>query len=65
MITSFEPYPFEKLRALFAGSKIATGLEPIAFTIGEPQFETPAFIQEELKNKKKKATDEVAPTEEE
>ena len=48
MIRSFESYPFEKLRVLFANSKIAEGLKPIAFTIGEPQFETPSFIQKEL-----------------
>ena len=49
MLASFEPYPFEKLKNLFAGANQNKTLAPIAFTIGEPQFETPAFIQDELK----------------
>jgi aspartate/methionine/tyrosine aminotransferase len=50
MISSFESYPFEKLRALFSSYTLNTELSHIALTIGEPQFETPSFIQEELKN---------------
>jgi len=48
MLTSFEPYPFEKLRRLFLTCSPKHSLENIALTIGEPQFETPMFIQEEL-----------------
>jgi N-succinyldiaminopimelate aminotransferase len=51
MLSNFEPYPFEKLKKLFAGITPNYLYSPIAFTIGEPQFETPAFIQEELKVK--------------
>lgn len=48
MLSSFEPYPFEKLRILFGSVEQNKNLNQIAFTIGEPQFETPKFIQEEL-----------------
>jgi len=46
----FESYPFEKLNALLVDIKPQTSKELIALTIGEPQFETPSFIQEALKN---------------
>lgn len=46
----FESYPFDKLNELFLDVKPNKDLKPIAFTIGEPQFETPLFIQDELKN---------------
>ncbi len=38
----FEPYPFEKLRALMAD--VVAPEKTISLTIGEPQFPTPAFI---------------------
>ncbi len=44
----FEPYPFEKLTSLLEGITPNTAYSPIALTIGEPQFETPAFIQKSL-----------------
>jgi len=44
----FEPYPFEKLTALLAGITPNPEYSPIALTIGEPQFETPSFIQKSL-----------------
>lgn len=44
----FEPYPFEKLRALIAPLTPPSDTSIISLTIGEPQFETPAFIQESL-----------------
>ena len=46
----FESYPFEKLNTLLADISAPTDKELIALTIGEPQFETPSFIQETLKN---------------
>jgi len=46
----FESYPFEKLNALLADIKPDASRDPIALTIGEPQFETPLFIQEALRN---------------
>lgn len=45
----FEPYPFEKLNTLLADITPNAALEPILLTIGEPQFETPDFIQNALK----------------
>lgn len=44
----FEPYPFEKLTSLLEGITPTSAYSPIALTIGEPQFETPAFIQKSL-----------------
>ena len=46
----FEPYPFEKLNSLFQDVTPNAQYEPSALTIGEPQFETPAFIQESFAN---------------
>ncbi len=45
----FESYPFEKLNTLLSDIEPNTAHELIALTIGEPQFETPAFIQDALK----------------
>jgi N-succinyldiaminopimelate aminotransferase len=39
-----QPYPFERLRQLFAGIKPAAGLTPINLSIGEPKHPTPPFI---------------------
>lgn len=44
----FEPYPFEKLTSLLEGITPNEAYSPIALTIGEPQFDTPAFIQKSL-----------------
>lgn len=44
----FEPYPFEKLNTLLSGITPNSAYSPIVLTIGEPQFETPAFIQKSL-----------------
>ena len=48
---TFEPYPFEKLNNLLKLITPNKNYAPSALTIGEPQFDTPKFIQEELKNK--------------
>ncbi|PAF52571.1 succinyldiaminopimelate transaminase [Helicobacter sp. 13S00477-4] len=45
---NFEPYPFERLKELI--KSITPKKKVIALTIGEPQFQTPDFIQSELKN---------------
>ncbi len=39
-----QPYPFERLRALFEGIASPAGLAPIRLSIGEPQHPTPPFI---------------------
>ncbi len=44
----FQTYPFEKLTNLLADITPNLELEPLTLTIGEPQFETPSFIQETL-----------------
>ena len=46
---TFEKYPFEKLNELLDGIEPNSTYEPSSLTIGEPQFETPEFIQEALK----------------
>ena len=45
---NFEPYPFEKLNILLQGIIPNPTYKPSVLTIGEPQFETPEFIQKEL-----------------
>jgi aspartate/methionine/tyrosine aminotransferase len=45
---NFQTYPFEKLNDLLADIVPNKELKPLTLTIGEPQFETPSFIQEEL-----------------
>jgi aspartate/methionine/tyrosine aminotransferase len=45
---NFEPYPFEKLNNLLENITPNRELKPSVLTIGEPQFETPEFIQETL-----------------
>lgn len=44
----FEPYPFEKLTQLLEGITPNVEFSPSILTIGEPQFETPEFIQNTL-----------------
>jgi len=46
----FEKYPFEKLQELLADIQPNKNYDLIDLTIGEPQFETPQFIQDSLKN---------------
>jgi len=46
---NFEPYPFEKLNALLQNITPSSDYTPAVLTIGEPQFETPQFIQDVLK----------------
>ena len=43
-----QPYPFEKLAALFAAGTPAPGKTPIKLSIGEPKHDTPAFVLEAL-----------------
>ena len=45
----FEPYPFEKLSALLRDVVPNPNFEASNLTIGEPQFDTPDFIQEALR----------------
>ena len=45
----FEPYPFEKLTELLKDITPNSDYPAVSLTIGEPQFETPDFIQEAFK----------------
>lgn len=44
----FEPYPFEKLNRLLDDIEPNNDFLPLSLTIGEPQFDTPRFILDEL-----------------
>ena len=50
---NFEPYPFEKLNNLLENITPTSKYEASVLTIGEPQFETPDFIQQSLCNNAK------------
>ena len=43
-----QPYPFERLRALFAGIEPPAGLPNINLSIGEPKHPTPSLIRDAL-----------------
>jgi aspartate/methionine/tyrosine aminotransferase len=47
---NFETYPFEKLAQLLENVKPNSEYEALSLTIGEPQFDTPQFILDELKS---------------
>jgi N-succinyldiaminopimelate aminotransferase len=47
-LAQLQPYPFEKLRALFAGVTPNPNYKEIKLSIGEPQHPTPAFIIDAL-----------------
>lgn len=47
LLDLLQPYPFEKLRKLFAGVE-TPALKPIRLSIGEPQHATPKLIHEAL-----------------
>ncbi|MGV8900166.1 MAG: succinyldiaminopimelate transaminase [Burkholderiaceae bacterium] len=48
LLQKLQPYPFEKLRQLFAGVTPNPALTPISLGIGEPKHATPVFIQQAL-----------------
>jgi N-succinyldiaminopimelate aminotransferase len=47
-LQSLQPYPFERLRQLFAGVTPDPGLPHISLGIGEPRHPTPEFIKRAL-----------------
>jgi N-succinyldiaminopimelate aminotransferase len=47
-LQSLQPYPFEKLRALFAGAAPSPALPHISLGIGEPRHPTPDFVKHAL-----------------
>ena len=47
-LDQLHPYPFQKLRELFAGVTPNPDLEPVNLSIGEPKHPTPQFIKDAL-----------------
>jgi len=47
-LAKLQPYPFEKLRALYAGVTPDARYSPINLSIGEPKHPTPEFIKRAL-----------------
>jgi len=47
-LAKLQPYPFERLRALYAGVEHDAGYSPINLSIGEPRHVTPPFIERAL-----------------
>ncbi|MDH6165011.1 N-succinyldiaminopimelate aminotransferase [Variovorax boronicumulans] len=48
LLSRLQPYPFERLKQLFAGVTPVPEYAPISLGIGEPKHATPAFIKEAL-----------------
>ncbi len=48
LLSRLQPYPFERLRQLFANVTPNPALRPISLGIGEPKHATPAFIRSAL-----------------
>jgi N-succinyldiaminopimelate aminotransferase len=48
LLARLQPYPFEKLRALIAGSNPPANVAPINLSIGEPKHPTPALVKDAL-----------------
>ncbi|MDD0809981.1 succinyldiaminopimelate transaminase [Curvibacter sp. RS43] len=50
LLSKLQPYPFERLRQLFAGVTPNAHYSPISLGIGEPKHATPEFIKTALVN---------------
>ncbi len=48
LLAKLQPYPFERVRALIAGTTPDPGRKPIDLSIGEPKHPTPQFIKDAL-----------------
>ena len=48
LLSTLQPYPFERLRQLFAGVTLPTAYSPISLGMGEPRHPTPQFIKDTL-----------------
>lgn len=48
LLSRLQPYPFERLKQLFAGVTPNASLRPISLGIGEPKHPTPQFIKDAL-----------------
>tara|TARA_R110001599_G_scaffold353463_1_gene593032 strand:- start:77201 stop:78391 length:1191 start_codon:yes stop_codon:yes gene_type:complete len=47
-LQKLQPYPFERLRQLFAGIEPPSGKSPISLSIGEPRHTAPDFVLAEI-----------------
>jgi len=50
LLARLQPYPFERLRQLFAGVTPPSHLRHISLGIGEPRHPTPEFIQQAMRD---------------
>jgi N-succinyldiaminopimelate aminotransferase len=50
LLSHLQPYPFERLRQLFAGVTPPSAYSPISLGMGEPRHPTPQFIKDALGN---------------
>ncbi len=50
LLSHLQPYPFERLRNLFAGVTPPAHYSPISLGMGEPRHPTPQFIKDALSN---------------
>ena len=48
LLSLLQPYPFERLRQLFADLTPNPALKPISLGLGEPRHATPPLIQEAM-----------------
>jgi N-succinyldiaminopimelate aminotransferase len=48
LLSHLQPYPFERLRQLFAGVTPPAAYSPISLGMGEPRHPTPQFIKDAL-----------------
>lgn len=50
LLSSLQPYPFERLKGLIQGITPPASLRPISLGIGEPKHPTPEFIKQALRD---------------
>ncbi|MBC7619749.1 MAG: aminotransferase class I/II-fold pyridoxal phosphate-dependent enzyme, partial [Candidatus Saccharibacteria bacterium] len=48
LLSTLQPYPFERLKQLFASATPNPAYRPISLGIGEPKHATPAFIEQAM-----------------
>ena len=48
LLSQLQPYPFERLKALFAGVTPNSALRPISLGIGEPKHATPTLVTDAM-----------------
>ena len=48
LLSQLQPYPFERLRQLFAGVPLPAAYSPVSLGMGEPRHPTPSFIKDAL-----------------